>query len=153
MMSGHGNGVLAAFVGDWMGEETIATTRWGQGGAAVGYASARFDLGCKVLVQDYREEREGNPALQAHAVFAAGQEPGEFVLYWFDSYGFVPGQPAMGHWDGTRLVFLRVSQRGQTRHIYEFVADGLYRLVLESSFDGGVKWEPVMQGEYRRADA
>jgi hypothetical protein len=152
MMSLQDHDVLAAMAGEWTGEESIATTRWGQGGPASGFVSARFDLGGKVLLQDYREERDGKPALQAHAVFVAGQEPGEYAMYWFDSYGFVPSQPAAGHWDGTRLVFLRVSSRGQTRHIYEMVADGLYRLTLESSFDGGVNWEQVMQGEYRRLD-
>ena len=142
--------VLASLAGEWVGEETIATTRWGQGGSAVGRVHARFDLGGKVLLLDYREERDGKASLQAHAVFAMGQEPGEYALYWFDSYGFTPSQPATGHWDGTRLVFLRTSLRGQTRHIYEWVTDGLYRLVLESSFDGGVNWERVMEGDYRR---
>ncbi|WP_233843181.1 DUF1579 family protein [Dyella sp. 2HG41-7] len=144
---------LAELVGEWRGDETIATTRWGQGGSAVGNVSARFDLGGKALLLDYREERDGKLAMQAHAVFVAKQEPGEYALYWFDSYGFTPSQPATGHCDGRRLVFLRSSQRGQTRHIYESVADGVYRLMLESSFDGGVNWEPVMQGEYRRLDA
>lgn len=142
--------VLAALAGEWIGDETIATTRWGQGGPAVGRMHARFDLGGKVLLLDYREERDGKASLQAHAVFAAGQELGEYALYWFDSYGFTPSQPATGHWDGQRLVFLRASSRGQTRHIYEWVTDGLYCLVLESSFDGGVNWERVMEGEYRR---
>lgn len=144
--------VLAALAGEWLGEETIATTRWGQGGSALGQAKASFDLGGKALLLDYRQERDGKPALQAHAVFVAAQEPGEYALYWFDSYGFTPAQPATGHWDGKRLVFLRSSQRGQTRHIYEWPADGVYRLVLESSFDGGVNWERVMEGEYRRAE-
>lgn len=151
MASEQGNGVLAAFAGEWTGDELIATTRWGQGGPAIGRVSTRFELGGKALLQDYREERDGKPALQAHAVFVAGQEPGEYAMYWFDSYGFVPSQPATGHWDGKRLVFLRTSSRGQTRHIYELVVDGIYRLTLESSFDGGVNWEQVMQGEYRRS--
>ena len=142
--------VLGALAGEWLGEETIATTRWGQGGPAIGRVSARFSLGGKALLLDYREERDGKLALQAHAVLVAQQEPGEYALYWFDSYGFAPSQPATGHWDGKRLVFLRSSQRGQTRHIYEWVVDGVYRLVLESSFDGGVNWERVMEGEYRR---
>jgi len=141
---------LAALSGEWSGEETIMASRWGEGGAASGRVQARFDLGGKVLLLDYRQERDGRPALQAHAVLVAHAEPGEYALYWFDSYGFTPSQPATGHWDGRRLVFLRTSQRGQTRHIYEWVTDGLYRLVLESSFDAGVHWERVMEGEYRR---
>lgn len=150
MPSMEGNGVLAAFTGEWLGDEIIASTRWGAGGAAVGRMSARFDLGAKVLVQDYREERDGKLALQAHAIFMAGAEPGEYAMYWFDSYGFAPAQPATGHWDGKRLVFLRSSARGQTRHSYEWPAEGMCQLTLESSFDGGVSWETVMQGEYRR---
>lgn len=142
--------VLAALAGEWTGDETIATTRWGQGGPAIGRVHARFDLGGKALFMDYREERDGKLALQVHAVFVAKQEPGEYALYWFDSYGFTPSQPATGHWDGKRLMFLRSSQRGQTRHIYEWTADGIYRLRLESSFDAGVNWEQVMEGEYRR---
>lgn len=152
MTSLEGNDVLAALVGDWVGDEQIATTRWGQGGPANAQVSARFDVGGKVLVQDYRGERDGKPALQAHAVFVAGIEPGEYALYWFDSYGFTPTQPALGHWDGSRLVFLRSSSRGQTRHIYELAGDDNYRLTLESSFDGGVNWEQVMHGEYRRVE-
>ncbi|EIL95424.1 MULTISPECIES: DUF1579 family protein [Rhodanobacter] len=141
---------LALLAGEWLGEETIATTRWGQGGPASARVSARFDLGHRVLLQDYREERGGQPALQVHAVFAAGPEHDQYGLYWFDSYGFTPTQPALGHWDGRRLVFLRSSSRGQTRHIYESLDEDSYRLTLESSFDGGIHWEPVMQGTYRR---
>ena len=142
----HALGLLA---GEWEGEETIATTRWGEGGPARGRISARLDLGGRVLLMDYREERDGQPALQAHAVFTAGPGHDEYALYWFDSYGFVPAQPAPGHWDGERLVFLRSSPRGQTRHTYA-LRDDAFELALESSFDGGVRWEPVMQGSYRR---
>ena len=140
---------LNRLAGEWAGEETIATTRWGEGGPARGRFSARLDLSGRVLLMDYREERNGQPALQAHAVFTAGPGDDEYALYWFDSYGFVPVQPAPGHWDGERLVFLRSSPRGHTRHTYTFRNDAC-ELVLESSFDGGVHWEPVMHGSYRR---
>jgi Protein of unknown function (DUF1579) len=152
MTSAEGSGVLALLAGEWFGDEQIATTRWGQGGSATAKVSARFGLGGKALLQDYREERDGKASLEAHAIFIAGAEPGEYALYWFDSYGFTPAQPALGHWDGAQLVFLRTSSRGQTRHIYELTEEGIYRLTLESSFDGGVNWEQVMQGEYRRLD-
>jgi hypothetical protein len=149
-MTGEGNDVLGALTGEWLGNEQIADTRWGAGGSASAKVSARFGLSGKALLLDYSEERGGKPSLQAHAIFVAGQEPGEYAMYWFDSYGFAPSQPATGHWDGKRLVFLRTSSRGQTRHIYDMVTDGIYRLTLESSFDGGVSWEQVLQGEYRR---
>ncbi|MBT2118115.1 DUF1579 family protein [Dyella sp. LX-66] len=141
---------LGFLIGRWSGEEQIATTRWGQGGPATAEVDARIELGGKSLVIDYREQRDGKPALQAHAVIAAGPEHDRFELFWFDSYGFVPSTPAPGHWDGKRLVFLRSSPRGQTRHVYTPKDDGSYTLALESSFDGGVQWEAVMSGTYRR---
>jgi len=141
---------LGFLIGQWRGEEQIATTRWGQGGAASATVDARLELGGKALLLDYRETRDGQPALQAHAVLVAEPEHDQFGMYWFDSYGFMPAAVAPGHWDGRRLVFLRSSPRGQTRHIYVPQGEGEYSLALESSFDGGVHWEPVLTGSYRR---
>jgi len=143
------NDILQRLAGDWLGEEAIAATRWGPGGRAVGRIAARLALGGRALVQDYREERDGRPALQAHAVFVAGDDGG-YGLYWFDSYGFVPHEPAAGRWDGRSLVFVRRSPRGQTRHAYTPLGEDRLGLTLESSFDGGASWEPVLQAEYRR---
>jgi hypothetical protein len=143
---------LSALAGDWIGDEQIATTRWGQGGPALGYIDARPTLGGRVLVQDYREERDGTTSLQVHAVFVAGPEHDQYSLYWFDSYGFAPAVPAPGLWDGQRLTFVRSSSRGQTRHVYELHGEGAFSLKLESSFDSGVSWETVMTGSYRRTN-
>lgn len=142
--------MLARLAGEWQGEETIATTRWGQGGPAAGHVTASLQLNGRLLVQDYREERDGKTSLQVHAVFVAEPDHDQYSLYWFDSYGFVPGTPAPGMWDGERLTFVRSSPRGQTRHVYAFEGDDAYALKLESSFDGGVSWELVMSGAYQR---
>lgn len=142
--------LLARFDGAWEGEETIATTRWGEGGPALARITARVALGGKVLLMDYRQTRGGQPALQVHAVFTEGAGAGDLALHWFDSYGFVPAQPAPGQRDGDRLVFLRSSPRGQTRHVYRWLGNDEFTLVLESSFDGGASWETVVQGRYRR---
>lgn len=142
--------MLDRLQGDWQGEEVIATTRWGQGGSAMGHGTAHMALNGRVLVQDYRQERDGQVCLQAHAVFVAEPEHDQYSLYWFDSYGFVPGMPAPGVWNGDCLTFVRSSHRGQTRHVYAFEGDDVFTLRLESSFDGGVTWELVMSGSYRR---
>jgi hypothetical protein len=142
--------VLARLAGEWQGEEAIATTRWGEGGAANGGFTASMELNDRVLVQDYREERDGKTALQVHAVFVAEPDHDQYSLYWFDSYGFVPGTPAPGLWNGERLTFVRSSPRGQTRHVYAFEGEDVFTLKLESSFDGGVSWELVMTGRYHR---
>lgn len=143
-------GMLARLAGEWVGEETVAATRWGPGGPATGHVTARLELNGRVLVQDYREERDGNTALQAHAVFVAEPDHDQYSLYWFDSFGFVPGTPAPGLWNGERLTFVRSSPRGQTRHVYAFENEDVFTLRLESSFNGGVSWELVMSGVYRR---
>lgn len=145
--------MLDALAGEWEGDEEIATTRWGKGGPAKGFIQAQMDLGGRALVQDYREVRDGKIAMQAHAVFVAGPEHDQFSLYWFDSYGFVPGVPAPGLWDGQRFAFVRSSSRGQTRHVYALEGADVFTLRLESSFDGGVSWERVMDGRYRRIGA
>ena len=143
-------GMLARLAGEWRGEETIATTRWGQGGPATGHFIASLQLHGRILVQDYREERDGSAPLLVHAVIVAEPDHDQYSLYWFDSYGFVPGTPAPGVWNGEHLTFVRSSPRGQTRHVYAFAEEDSFSLKLESSFDGGVKWEPVMNGSYRR---
>jgi hypothetical protein len=143
--------MLARLAGEWQGEETIATTRWGQGGPATGHFTASLQLNGRILVQDYREERDGKTSLQVHGVFVAEPDHDQYSLYWFDSYGFVPGTPAPGVWNGEQLTFMRSSPRGQTRHVYAFEGDDAFTLKLESSFDGGVKWERVMNGTYHRA--
>jgi hypothetical protein len=142
--------MLGCLAGEWQGEETIATTRWGQGGRATAHVTASLQLNGRTLVQDYREERDGKTSLQVHAVFVAEPEHDQYCLYWFDSYGFVPGTPAPGLWNGERLTFVRSSPRGQTRHVYVLDGEDAYTLKLESSFDGGVSWELVMNGTYRR---
>jgi hypothetical protein len=53
-------------------------------------------------------------------------------------------------WDGRQLTFVRSSPRGQTRHIYAMQGKDCFTLRLESSFDGGVNWEPVLAGTYHR---
>ena len=135
--------------GPWEGEEQIAATRWGPAGTARGFIDARIELDGHLLVQDYREERDGKPALQVHAVFVA-EADGRVSLYWFDSYGFVPEQPATGAWEDGRLVIVRRSPRGQTRHVYTPLDAHSYRLELASSFDQGASWEPVLDAIYRR---
>jgi hypothetical protein len=141
---------LSLLAGTWTGVETIAASKWGPGGTAISKSSARLDLNQRVLIQDYSAERDGKHWLAAHAVFVFDEPTSAYGLFWFDSLGFVPGQPAPGQWDGETLSFTRVSPRGQTRHLYTLSAPDTYSLRLESSFDGGSTWNLVMDGIYSR---
>jgi len=141
---------LELFSGDWVGEEEIAPSRWGEGGKASALVSARLDLDRRVLIQDYIAQRDGKPWFKAHAVIAFDAQSGGFNLYWFDSMGFMPSEPAPGQWDGASLRFVRSSPRGQTRHSYCATGPDAYQLILESSFDCGATWTPVSTGRYAR---
>lgn len=141
---------LKMLAGEWVGEETIAASKWGPGGKAAARISARLDLGGRALIQDYSAERDSKPWLSAHAVFAFDEASPAYKLYWFDSFGFLPTLPAPGRWEGDALIFIRSSPRGMTRHTYVFPEPQKYRLILESSFDGGTTWLPVTEGHYSK---
>ena len=122
----------------------------GLGGTALSKISSKLDLNDRALIQDYSADRDGKRWLSAHAVFLFDEPTESYNLFWFDSLGFVPAQPAPGKWNGENLSFVRVSPRGQTRHLYTFSSSDRYLLRLESSFDGGVTWALVMEGSYSR---
>lgn len=144
---------LQRLAGEWIGQESLAPSKWDEGGVTVGTVQSRLTMNGRVLIQDYSAQRRGKPWLQAHAVFTApavDDPAGHYGLFWFDSLGFVPTQVAAGTWNGQTLSFLRSSPRGHTRQEYRFVNDQLYCLKLESSFDGGASWQLVMDGAYQR---
>ncbi len=144
-------GLLELFAGDWTGEEDIAPSKWGAGGRANARIAARLDFDGCVLIQDYSAQRDGKLWFKAHAVIALDHPSSSLSLHWFDSMGFIPAAPAPGQWDGEALHFVRTSPRGQTRHTYIVTGTDAYELVLESSFDAGKSWVPVMTGRYSRA--
>lgn len=141
---------LSLLAGQWTGKETIASSKWGAGGTAVSIVSSRLDFNGHALIQDYRAERDGKIWLTAHAIFVFDESNASCNLFWFDSLGFVPTQPAPGVRDGNTCNFVRTSPRGQTRHTYSFPEDNKYHLLLESSFDGGATWVQIMDGTYSR---
>ena len=142
---------LLAFAGEWQGQETIHPSKWGPAGVAQVRVAWHEDLDGKAVIHTYAAERDGKPWLSAHAIFTFDPVDGGCNLFWFDSLGFVPAQPATGHQDGSTLSFVRVSPRGQTRHLYTLGEDGAYTLQLATSFDQGASWVPVMDGRYTRA--
>jgi hypothetical protein len=122
-------------------------TQWGPGGPATSRAAWRLGLDGKAVIHEYSAEREGQPWLAAHALFTAQPELG---MHWFDSLGFVPQQAAEGSAHGMQLEFVRISPRGMTRHIWAADGADAYTLQLDSSFDDGHSWTPVMRGRYVR---
>jgi hypothetical protein len=60
---------LAAFAGEWVGEETVYPSRWTEGGPATATVSARIDLNGFYLIQDARQMRDGKESFATHGVF------------------------------------------------------------------------------------
>jgi hypothetical protein len=149
-MSDASSNPLHRLLGDWCGKETIQPSQWGAGGPTQARVACRGALGGKAFVQDYQAERDGKTWLQAHAVYIRQANEPDYALFWFDSLGFMPREPARGTWDGHTLTFIRTSPRGQSRHAYTFLNDDTYQMTLESSFDGGATYILVMQGVYQR---
>ncbi len=80
------------------------------------------------LVQDYTETVDGRSSIQVHAVFAWDEEQRQYLLYWFDSYGFAPQAPGGGQWDGDMLTLIAArSSRGMARIIDRFEGADAYR--------------------------
>ena len=61
---------LAAFAGEWRGEEVVYPSRWTAGGPATSHVAARIDLNGFYLIQDARQMRDGKETFATHGVFA-----------------------------------------------------------------------------------
>ena len=140
---------LAAFAGEWTGEEVVFPSRWDKGGPATARVSARVDLNGFYLIQDTRQEREGRESFVTHGVFTYDREDRLYKLFWFDSLGYYPPAPASGGWQGQRLVLVRGSLRGNARHVYEIIDDNSYSMKIQYSPDAE-GWADVLTGTYRR---
>lgn len=141
---------LKALEGAWTGEETLADTPWMTGGPAVSEVSAAMALGGFFLMQDYRQFRGGAETLSAHGLIGFDAGTGEYALSWFDSLGFPPAAPAGGRWDGDTLTVLRRSPRALARHRITLHGPDEYAHDIDTSWDDGTTWTPVVAGVYRR---
>ena len=60
--------------------------------------------------------------------------------------GGCAGAPALGTWEGDRLVLEHTPMPGMSvRYVYEFESETRYRFRLENSHDGGKSWQPFIE--------
>ena len=141
---------LAAFAGEWNGEETVYPSRWVAGGPATARVTARIDLNGFYLIQDTKQFRDGKETFATHAVFTYDREDRLYKLFWHDSLGYFAPAPASGGWKGKTLTLVRGSLRGNARHVYEVVDADTYTMKIQFSPDSE-GWADVLTGIYRRA--
>jgi hypothetical protein len=140
---------LAAFAGEWNGEEVVFPSRWTEGGTATSHVIARMDLNGFYLIQDSVQTRDGKQSFATHGIFTFDREDRTYKLFWYDSLGYTPPSPASGGWVGKTLTLVRGSLRGNARHVYEIIDDDSYSLKIQFSPDAE-GWADVLTGVYRR---
>ena len=95
---------LAAFAGEWAGEEMVYPSRWNAGGPATSHVVARMDLNGFYLIQDTRQMRDGKETFATHGVFTYDRDDRTYKLFWHDSLGYYSPAPASGAWVGNKLT-------------------------------------------------
>ena len=140
---------LAAFAGEWDGEEVVFPSRWTAGGLATSHVVARMDLNGFYLIQDSVQTRDGQPIFATHGLFTYDRDDRTYKLFWYDSLGYTPPSPASGGWVGKTLTLVRGSLRGNARHVYEIINEDSYSLKIQFSPDAE-GWADVLTGVYRR---
>ncbi len=143
---------LAAFTGEWVGEEVVGQSRWFEAGPAQGFVSARIGLGGFYLIQDYRQERGGKTIFSGHGLVTFDREDGRYKMFWYDSVGFVPESPAVGHWKDNGLVLRQATLHGSARRTFQFDGPDTYALRLQFSPDDE-GWSDLLTATYHRVKA
>src|SRR6202171_2629914 len=87
---------LAAFAGEWSGEEGVFPSRWPGGGPPTSHVVARMDLNGFYLIQDTRQMRDGKETFATHGVFTYDREDRPYQLFWPDCVGSSFPAPASG---------------------------------------------------------
>jgi hypothetical protein len=140
---------LAAFAGEWVGEEMVYPSRWTAGGPATSRVVARVALNGFYLIQDTVQMRDGKESFATHGVFTFDRDDRTYKLFWHDSLGYYSPAPASGAWVGNKLTLVRGSLRGNARHVYEIVDKDSYTMKIQFSPDAE-GWSDVLTGTYRR---
>ncbi len=142
---------LAAFIGNWIGEERIHPSAFDpQGGTATATVVSRLTCEGLCLVTDYTEERNGAVSYVGHGVTGYDTARQVYLQHWSDSIGGVPVEAKPGHWVGDRLTFQSSGPHGHARYTYIVVSPTRYDFRIENSHDG-VNWALFVEATYERA--
>ena len=145
------HGAFERMVGRWQGTERLHPAPHDPfGGIAAAVIVNRPILGGLMLVQEYRQSRNGETALEGHAVFRWDPADGRYAMHWFDSSGRAPAE-FRGTFDDGVLVLEHRAAHGLSRASFDFRRDDRYGFRMEVS-PNGVAWYPFIEGDYRRVE-
>jgi hypothetical protein len=141
---------LELWTGSWVADETLHPSPWDpKGGKAKGKITGRLALDGFWAIVDYEQERDGKVTYKGHGLYGWDPSRKAYLMYWFDSMGMDPGGPALGTWEGNRLVFEMQSKMGHHRYVYELKGPDRYAFAMDHSQDGK-SWSTMMDSEFRK---
>lgn len=144
---------LAAFAGDWIGDETMHPSPWDpQGGKTTGTYHCRVVCDGFAVVQEYEQKRDGVVCFRGHGVFGYDVQQNCYLWHWTDSMGGMPCSATKGQWVGDTIVWENESPMGKSRYTHTFLADGRCNFKIEVSQDGAT-WALLMEGTYAKVTA
>ena len=139
------------FCGSWLGTVTVRPNpQVPDGMTAESRAETARELGGWFVLMKYEQTQPDGNVYQARGVIGYDGELSQYTLNWFDSEGWNPSTPALGQWDGDRIIFEQVTSMGHSRMIFDFSGDDGYQFSMESSEDGQ-QWSRMMDESFRPA--
>ena len=142
---------LDRFCGSWLGTVVVPPNpQIPDGMTAESRVETTRELGGWFVLMNYEQRQPGGNLYTARGVIGYDAEQGHYTFYWFDSQGWNPGTPAVGQWEGDRVVFKQVSSMGHNRMVFDFSGDHGYKFSMDTSQDGA-QWTRLMDESFKPA--
>jgi hypothetical protein len=106
---------LAFLLGSFTGSEHMHASAWAPAGPATSSVEGTAELDGTLVVQRYRQWRDGTTSFELVAVWMVDPHSDEILYYGFDTAGFPADPPARGTWQDSGLVLERTTARGSSR--------------------------------------
>jgi hypothetical protein len=145
------HGVLTRLAAQWEGPVQLHASAWGPSRVTGARVKARVALDGFYAVMEYEQEQQGW-TYQALGVFGYDRGLRAYTMHWFDNPGEVPREPAIGTWDGERLVFETSDADGRGRFTFHLPEPGRGSLFIERDFHGP-KLKPYLHAAWPPAGA
>lgn len=106
---------LDFLMGSFAGSEHMHPSDWAPGGDTTSTIEATSEVSGSLVVQRYRQAREGAQSFELVVVWMVDPSSDEILYYGFDTAGFPAHPPARGTWQGDGFVLERTTPRGSSR--------------------------------------
>lgn len=142
---------LEQFCGSWLGTVTVPPSpQLPEGMTAESRVQTTRELGGWFVLMNYEQKQHGGILYTARGVIGYDDAQSQYMFYWFDSEGWNPGAPAVGQWDGDRIVFEHASSMGHSRMTFDFSGNDGYQFLMDASQDGQ-QWSRLMEESFTPA--